>query len=127
MTHVCHAAPTMLWHTRLWRGDTNGYTIPQPLSLKVVHSVKRSLAVRVTEMTSTFLYAPPESSAPVPPEEKRRSLILALAAPAVLVCVAVLQLYLSHSYDLSAWKGGGFGMFASVDRVEHRAVRASID
>src|SRR5680860_230488 len=38
MTHVCHAAPTMLWHTRLWRGDTNGYTIPEPLSLKVVHS-----------------------------------------------------------------------------------------
>lgn len=55
----------------------------------------------------------------------RRAVVLALIAPAILVGVALLQLYLTHSHDLSPWKGGGFGMFASVDRVEHRTVRAA--
>jgi hypothetical protein len=44
--------------------------------------------------------------------------------PALLVAVAARQLYLAHARGLSAWKGGGFGMFASVDLPQYRAVRA---
>lgn len=62
-----------------------------------------------------------------PATMSRRSLLLALCAPAVLVAVALLQLYLAHNHDLSPWKGGGFGMFAAVDRVEHRVVRATFE
>lgn len=48
-----------------------------------------------------------------------------MLAPVLLVAVAVLQLSLSHVHGLSPWKGGGFGMFASVDRAEHRVLLAS--
>jgi hypothetical protein len=44
--------------------------------------------------------------------------------PALLVAVAARQLYLSHTQRLSPWKGGGFGMFASVDLPQYRVVRA---
>lgn len=43
---------------------------------------------------------------------------------ALLVVVALAQLYLAHRHDLPAWKGGGFGMFATVDRLEYRMVHA---
>jgi hypothetical protein len=59
-------------------------------------------------------------------ESPRRRFLLAMGAPAVLVLVALLQLYLAHTQDLSPWKGGGFGMFASVDGTSHRVVRASL-
>ena len=36
-------------------------------------------------------------------------------APPLLIVVACLQLYLVHVHHLVPWKGGGFGMFASVD------------
>ena len=49
-----------------------------------------------------------------------------VVAPALLVAVAVTQVVLATAGDLSPWRGGGFGMFASVDRVEHRAVRAQV-
>ena len=34
---------------------------------------------------------------------------------ALLILVAVNQVWLAYSEDLSPWKGGGFGMFASTD------------
>lgn len=46
------------------------------------------------------------------------------AVPAVLVAVALTQLALVKGERLNPWVGGGFGMFAEVDRREHRALRA---
>lgn len=42
--------------------------------------------------------------------------------PLLLVVVALRQLVLAHAVGLSAWHGGGFGMFASIDRDERRAI-----
>jgi hypothetical protein len=44
--------------------------------------------------------------------------------PSILVGVAVLQLTLAHTANLSPWKGGGFGMFAAVDSPSMRIVAA---
>jgi hypothetical protein len=51
----------------------------------------------------------------------RRVAILLPAA--VLIAVASAQMVLARTSDLSPWKGGGFGMFASVDGVPFRWVR----
>ncbi len=49
---------------------------------------------------------------------------LAIGGPAVLLCpIAAAQMILASTADLSPWKGGGFGMFASVDGVPFRWVR----
>jgi len=44
--------------------------------------------------------------------------------PLLLVLVAARQIYLVQSQQLTPWLGGGFGMFASVDRIDHRVTRA---
>jgi hypothetical protein len=44
--------------------------------------------------------------------------------PSILVGVALLQLTLAHTANLSPWKGGGFGMFAAVDSPSMRTVAA---
>lgn len=46
------------------------------------------------------------------------------AAPLLLVAVAALQIHLAHAHRLSPWKGGGFGMFATVDVAGLRYIRA---
>jgi hypothetical protein len=43
-----------------------------------------------------------------------------LVAPALLVAVALLQLWLVQTRELSPWLGGGFGMFATVDSRSER-------
>ncbi len=43
--------------------------------------------------------------------------------PAVLVAVAVVQVGLTATTDLSPWKGGGFGMFATTDSARFRTLR----
>jgi hypothetical protein len=49
---------------------------------------------------------------------------LAIALPAaLLLTVALSQMTLARTADLSPWKGGGFGMFASVDGFPFRWVR----
>lgn len=48
--------------------------------------------------------------------------------PAVLlVAVAALQVVLAHRDGLSAWKGGGFGMFSTLDARPHRVVRIRVE
>ena len=55
-------------------------------------------------------------------DDRRRR--VASAGPAVLLCViAGAQMILASTTTLSPWKGGGFGMFASVDSVPSRWVR----
>jgi hypothetical protein len=48
----------------------------------------------------------------------------AFLACAVLVGVAVLQIATALSTDLTAWKGGGFGMFATAETGGNRQIRA---
>ena len=49
---------------------------------------------------------------------------LAIGSPAVLLLVvASAQMLLARTSDLSPWKGGGFGMFASVDGAPFRWTR----
>lgn len=43
---------------------------------------------------------------------------------AILVLVALLQIYLTHTAHLSPWKGGGFGMFGVTDAPTMRVIQA---
>lgn len=49
---------------------------------------------------------------------------IALVPAAVLAAVAVGQMVVAYSSDLSPWKGGGFGMFSTIDSPGARVVRA---
>ena len=55
-----------------------------------------------------------------------RNALLAFVAPILLGLVALNQLYLAATTDLTPWRGGGFGMFSTADRPEHRAVRTTL-
>jgi hypothetical protein len=44
--------------------------------------------------------------------------------PSLLVAVGLLQIYLARAAHLSPWKGGGFGMFATIDNPEMRVIAA---
>lgn len=44
-------------------------------------------------------------------------------APAILCTVALIQMVLVYRFDLTPWKGGGFGMFSTVDSLEARYVK----
>lgn len=63
------------------------------------------------------------SSTPTTPPLKRRDLILAWVAPAVLVLVASTQVLIANMSDLTPWRGGGFGMFSTIDNHDLRLVR----
>jgi hypothetical protein len=52
-----------------------------------------------------------------------RQTYYAFVAPLVLIGIACLQLYLAHSHHLTPWKGGGFGMFSTVDSQGARFLR----
>lgn len=55
-----------------------------------------------------------------------RKALESFGIPLLLVLVAVRQIALSQKYSLSPWKGGGFGMFSSLDRAETRLVRCDL-
>lgn len=46
-----------------------------------------------------------------------------LAAPAVLIAIAIHQIYLVRTVNLTPWKGGGFGMFSTDRTGASRTVR----
>jgi len=46
---------------------------------------------------------------------------------ALLLFIAVTQILLTRTADLSPWKGGGFGMFATTDGTAFRYVRLFVD
>lgn len=50
----------------------------------------------------------------------------ATAAPLVLVIVLASHVSLRWSSDLTPWKGGGFGMFSTVDSPASRVVRVEL-
>lgn len=47
-----------------------------------------------------------------------------LIAPALLALTALVQIGLALAGPLTPWKGGGFGLFSSVDRLENRILLA---
>jgi hypothetical protein len=51
----------------------------------------------------------------------------ALVPSAVLIVVAVTQLVLAKTAHLTAWKGGGFGMFSTLDHGAYRGVDIVIE
>ena len=57
------------------------------------------------------------------PDRMQRLIERGLPA-AILVMVALLQLYLTHTANLSPWKGGGFGMFGAIDAPDMRVIQA---
>ena len=46
---------------------------------------------------------------------------------ALLMVVATTQVFLSKTAELSPWKGGGFGMFATTDGMAFRRVRIFVE
>ena len=50
-----------------------------------------------------------------------------LLPPLLLTVVALLQIVLARTADLTAWKGGGFGMFSTLDHGAYRGVDIVID
>ena len=62
-----------------------------------------------------------ETSASRPTAIARR---LRYLAPCLLLAVAAVQIPLAKAWLLTAWKGGGFGMFSTLDSASFRPVRA---
>jgi hypothetical protein len=52
-----------------------------------------------------------------------REVLFRYGAPVLLCAVALLQQYGAHRHALSPWKGGGFGMFSTVDSPSARFLR----
>lgn len=48
-------------------------------------------------------------------------------APALLVATALAQIVLTRAGPLTPWRGGGFGLFSSVDKLENRILLAWIE
>ena len=46
---------------------------------------------------------------------------------ALLAAVSVVQIVLAATLHLSAWKGGGFGMFSTLDHGGFRGVDVVVD
>jgi hypothetical protein len=47
--------------------------------------------------------------------------------PVLLTVVALGQIALARTADLTAWKGGGFGMFSTLDHGAYRGVHVVVD
>jgi hypothetical protein len=53
---------------------------------------------------------------------------MSTTAPALLLmAVAALQMSLTRVVDLTPWKGGGFGMFSTLDHGAFRGIRIVIE
>jgi hypothetical protein len=67
----------------------------------------------------------PSADRPPPPQRDRLQRAIERGLPgAILVLVALLQLYLAQTDNLSPWKGGGFGMFGAIDAPGMRVIQA---
>lgn len=56
-------------------------------------------------------------------ELSRKDRLLAAIVPLVLAVVALQQVTVALTEDLTPWKGGGFGMFATADHLDTRVLR----
>jgi hypothetical protein len=48
-------------------------------------------------------------------------------APALLCAVALIQIVAARTTRLTAWKGGGFGMFSTIDSPSARFIRIQLE
>jgi hypothetical protein len=53
--------------------------------------------------------------------------VLKILPPTLLVVVAVIQIGLARTAGLTPWKGGGFGMFSTLDHGAYRGVDIVIE
>lgn len=53
---------------------------------------------------------------------RRRDLLLVLVAPLIMTAVVLNHHALASTHKINPWKGGGFGMFATVDSDSIRSV-----
>jgi hypothetical protein len=54
------------------------------------------------------------------PDQRPSDSLARFTAPVLLIVVALTQLVLTRTTDLTPWKGGGFGMFTVVDSMYGR-------
>lgn len=54
---------------------------------------------------------------------KKLDIPLLWITPLIAITVIVNQFYRVHTFDLSTWQGGGFGMFSSVDTIYSRFIK----
>lgn len=52
---------------------------------------------------------------------------LHLVVPTLLVTVFCIQFYLVHNHNLTQWKGGGFGMFSTIDAPSERSLKIQLN
>ncbi len=45
----------------------------------------------------------------------------------ILITIGLIQIVLTRTADLSPWKGGGFGMFATIDGTASRDIRVFME
>jgi len=57
----------------------------------------------------------------------RGLLFLKLCMPAVAICILVAQVSSQWLFDLTQWKGGGMGMFSTLDRPTNRFTKVTIE
>ncbi len=65
----------------------------------------------------------PKSTARQSPDTR----ILKYTAPVLLTLLACIQLVLGLRFDLTPWKGGGFGMFSTIDNTQSRMVHVYLE
>lgn len=106
---------------------------PDPVtevSLQPSAAIKRtSLAVGSSDRHRTDADDGDDESHPVGPSlvsAGRSHIALSLAAPALLLMVAVAQMALAATTELTPWKGGGFGMFATIDEPGQRVLEVEL-
>ena len=54
---------------------------------------------------------------------KIKNTLFMIIAPTVLCIIAFVQIFNAYEYNLSPWKGGGFGMFSKVDAPSARYLK----
>ncbi|MEX2548802.1 MAG: hypothetical protein WD638_01140 [Nitriliruptoraceae bacterium] len=55
-----------------------------------------------------------------------RDRVLGVIAPLLLIVVASTQVVVASTSDLTPWRGGGFGMFSTLDTHDQRILRVTI-
>jgi hypothetical protein len=65
----------------------------------------------------------PDGRVPAGTADRRRAAL----APALLVVLALVHVGLVYGKELTPWKGGGFGMFSTLDHEGWRVVRLLVE
>ena len=49
----------------------------------------------------------------------KRKLIAYCSLPVLIILIAAIQIYNTETTELSRWKGGGFGMYTTINEASH--------